>query len=520
MQDAALLFLKLRLCKQRLEGERISLKIDFSSLGLSEFFKIFITQKKGNSPKKRQKNLLKIRPCSEKADKYSVKVSILSIFIWVSLWGPLGHAQNAPPVQEAPWLEMASDAHLKLRLYSTLKLTQKKLDSSLTELQSQSLPEDEFLDAWSKEFRRITQDYVQLQMEQSKWDTRQISAVKRKLSKLNWHAFGKMFLSQTKHLKTFLRHKGPSLFSVLVLTNILQLIFPFILGSLGYNPLWAAILLKIPTTLPVVYSYQLISHQFYKLRLTQELGSKKAYQEFVELNKASLNGLNMKHIQDHILPLDAQGDAVVIKRPRPVLHVLQMLGLKKETMTLYSARRFMIENEIDDPLAWGLVNDDQLTTQDRLAMLVTHFHDELPPKQMAKFRLRFAESFTTLRNAPVEWRSTYNWVEKVLRSQSTQDIFESLQEMPDHLRPQELSEVWDQVLLTELAKGEQLSYRQIRSLINGFHSFKVKTYKLSQAEMTTELKEEFLSYFKNALSPSTRNCFNTHEQVLQRLMAL
>lgn len=415
---------------------------------------------------------------------------------------------------------MASDAHLKLRLYSSLKRTQKRIDLSLSQLRSQNLPENEFLDAWSKEFRRITQDYVQLQMQQNKWDTRQISAVKRKLSKLNWHAFGKMFLSQTKHLKTFLRHRGPGVFSALVLTNILQLVFPFVLGALGYNPMWAAILLKIPTTLPVIYAYQIVEDQFYKVRLVRELGGKEKYKKFMELNKRSLEGLNLKHIQDHILPLDARGDAVVINRPKPILSLLQMMGLKKEEMTLHTVKDFMIEHNIEDPLAWGFMNDDHLGSQDRLAMIVTHFHDQLSTDLKAKFRLRFSESFTTIRNAPVQWRSTSRWVDNILKSQSTQDIFERLEQLPDHLKPQELSEVWDQVLLPELARSEQLSYRQIRRLIKDFHSFKIKTYQLSDAEMSLELREEFLSYFRNALSPSSRNCFNTHQDVLQRLMAL
>lgn len=452
------------------------------------------------------------------ADKKAVKISIIGLFIWVSLWAPATYAQVKETPTNAPWIEMASDAHLKLRLYSSLKRTQKRIDLSVQQVRAKNLPENEFLDAWSKEFRQITQDYVHLQMQQNKWDTRQMSAVKRKLSKLNWRAFGEIFLSQTKHLKTFLRHRGPGVFGAVVLTNILQLVFPFVLAALGHNPMWAAVLLKIPTNLPVIFAYQVVENQFYKVRLMRELGGQKEYQKFVKLNKKSLDGLNLKNIQDHILPLDAKGDAVAISRPRPILSLLQMLGFKKEELTLHTVKDFMIKHNIDDPLAWGFMNDDQLATQDRLAMIVTHFHDQLSARLKSKFRLRFSESFTTIRNAPVQWRSTSSWVENVLKSKSTQDIFEQLERLPAHLKPQELSEIWDQVLLPELARSEQLSYKQIRRLIKDFHSFKIKTFKFTNEEMTLELREEFLRYFRNALAPSSRDCFNTHRDVLLRLM--
>lgn len=448
------------------------------------------------------------------SDKEEMTRLIIFLFSFTLIWLPVQQAQ----AQLGPKTEMAVDAHLKLRLHSTLLRTQTQLDLKLGHLQSLQLPEEQFLAEWTKEFKLITNNYVAEQMENHSFDSRQISAVKRQLSKLNWQEFSAYFLKQVAHLKSFTRLSGVGLFSAVVLTNILQWIMPFVLSAIGLNPIWGIIMLQVPTTLPVIYAYQLATGFLYKMKLIKALGSREAYEQYKKIQKLSLQELNLKHIQDHILGLDQNGSAVIIARPNPLTQVSQMLGFKKDQLTLKTLKSFMQEQKIEDNFAWGIANDTQLKAQDKVAMILTHFQDSLEANQRAQLRLRFSDSFTIITRNVENWGQISSWVDQTIKSKSPQDLFYHLERMPDELRPQELSAIWEEILLPELSKNEQISYTQMRRAVKKFHAYKLEVEKLDHRSMTPQLREKFFDYFQVSMKTKKQGCFNTHQQVIETLL--
>lgn len=439
---------------------------------------------------------------------------IIFLFSITLIWLPVQQSK----AELTPRIEMAMDAHLKLRLHSTMLRTQNQLDLKLGHLRSLNLPEEKFLDAWTEEFKLITNDYLQEQMSIHSFDSKQVLTLKQQMSKLNWREFSRYFIDQVTLLKSFTRISGVGLLLVIVLTNILQIVLPFVLSAVGYSPIWAIILLKIPTTLPIIYAYQLTDNMVYKLKLTRALGGKEAYEQYKDLLNASLKSLNIKHIQDHILPLDQQGIAVIIPRPSPITQVSQLFGLRKDQLTLNTLKKFMIEQNIEDQLAWSLANDKKLNSQDRVAMLMTYFHNNLDSADSSQLRLRFSKSFTTISKDVDNWKEVSSWISETLKAQSIHDLFFHLQRMPEELRPQELTAIWDEILLPELAKNELLSYTQMRRSVSRFHAYKLQVASLDHMKMTPELKEKFFDYFQQSINTDKYGCFNTHQQVIETLL--
>lgn len=444
-------------------------------------------------------------------------LGILTLSLLLLLF-PVSEARAELNAQTSSHFEAAFDVRLKLKLHDTLLRTQTKLELKLGHLENLKLSESEFQQRWSSEFKTITQDYLQEQMENYQLDTNQINAIKSKLAKLNWTEFSSFFLLKVKSLKAFVRHVGAGMFMAVVLTNILQAIFPIILSVLGMNPMIGIIMLNIPTTLPVIYAYQLVGNSLYRIKLTEAVGGKEAYLKLKELQKDVLKNLDIAHIHDHILPLDFSGDTIVIPKQSLLTQVAQFFGLKKDRLTLKTLKKFMTEQKIDDQLAWGLVNSPKLSQQDKIALLMTHFHESLELDKRAALRLSFSANFTELNLHTQNWNSTSEWVKQTLNSKSEHDIFFHLERMPDELSPQELSAIWEEILLPEFSKSEQLSYVQMRKAVVKFHAYKLEVETIDHRTMTTELRQKFLQYLGSAMQSKAKGCFNTHQQVIESLL--
>lgn len=439
-------------------------------------------------------------------------LSLLLLFL------PVAQVRAELNTQISSPFEAAFDIQMKLKLHDTLLRTQTKLELKLGHLESLKLPEKEFQQQWTNEFRTITQDYLQEQMETFQFNAKQINAVKSKLRSLNWAEFSSFFLTKVKALKSFVRLSGSGVFMALVLTNILQFVFPIILSVLGMNPLIGIIMLNIPVTLPVIYAYQLVDNSLYRMKLIKAIGGKEAYLQYQEIQKEVMKNLDIAHIQDHILPLDLAGDTVVIPRQTIVTKVSQFFGLKKELLSIKTLREFMIDQKINDQLAWGLLNAPQLSQQDKIAMLMMHFHESLEQEQRSALRLRFSANFSELNRQVENWSSVSEWVKKTLTSKSEQDLFYHLERMPEELRPQELSAIWEEILLPELSKKEQLNYTQMRKSVLQFHAYKLEVETIDHKTMTSELRQKFLQYFSSAMQSKAKGCFNTHQQVIETLL--
>lgn len=404
-----------------------------------------------------------------------------------------------------------------MRLMNTVIQTNKRLELALGTLERENLASDEFDRKWALEFEKITKDYIEEQMSAGPLSKLDKNILRNFFKKLRWSEISQIHLKMWKKLRPIARAKGVTLMASLVVANILNYVVPYTLILLG-QPYLGAVIFAAPVNPPTIFIYQVISRVKMEIELRRELGSFKEVREYRALNKQVREELALYKTTDFLVgrPLE-DGSQFRLAKSSLLDTVSRIFGLRKNDMTIKGIQGFLKDEDRLSTLYERLLKDADLSEPVKAAMLIQEISTR-DPELFSKFKLRFSRYLVSSQRAPLEMEVLEMWVAKTLKSKSAEDIYQNLLEAPEEIHPYHLLTTWEQILLPELASGEQLSYKQMRALTTRFTSFRLKKDLFLEELDATSVKTDFLRYFRSNLDVKRGSCFHTPAEVIGHLL--
>lgn len=444
-----------------------------------------------------------------------MKIKLTLILIIQLLLGPLAWAQE---VQSSQLQQYHWDLELKSNLFNSMVRTNERLNLKWNELESRSLAPADFDRQWAQNFQEITREYVETQLKIGGFDSRQMGPIRQALNRVNWDQASQLFSKTFRSMRNFARVHGTSLLAVLIVSNITQWIMIPVLTMIG-QPLLALIVMNFPTTIPTIYLHHVITNAQLERQMRLKFGSREAYREYKALDKRVLQTLKLNSMRDVLIPLEGGEDLVALRRTGLITSIAQHLGLAEDHLNLATMRRFLQNAQLTDPVLWGLLNDRNLGEKTKLIMMIHHLHNNSEPEIFAKFKLHFSKSFASVSSDLSGLASLERWTIALMASRSPQDIEQLLLRIPRDVPPPHFIAAWSEVILPELAKGDQLSYGQIRQLTKRFFGLKVQMEVDPQEWNHQRLAAEFSQYFNSSLNSGLRACYRSQSEVIRQLLS-
>lgn len=443
-----------------------------------------------------------------------MKIIFLLIFNAFILSSTHGQDNELQPLER-----LSSQADLRLRLLNTVIETNRRLELSLEGLEREGLAPEEFDRRWGEELRRQTSEYIEQHLNIVQLDEQKKSTVRRVLNSVRWERLGQLYQKVWRFARQTARRSGVGLAISLAVANVLNYIIPYLLTMAG-QPLIAAIIFAAPVNPPTIFLHQAVVSARQKMELRSILGSREAVQEYHRLNVEVRKSLALEKTSDYFLPLDLeQGEFIRAREGRLLDFIKRSLGIARdESFRLETLASYLKRENVTEPIVEQLIVDTHLSEKAKLAMALQHLSVSLDGETFAKLKHFFSETVGVKQLAPNEFRALSRWVDEVLKGRSTQDLFASIGRAPASVHPMHLLTTWEQILLPELARGEQLSYVQVRHLGTRFHGFKVrKELGISELEFSAVL-QDFSRYLREGLDARRGQCFRTPREVIQGLL--
>lgn len=411
------------------------------------------------------------------------------------------------------------DVDLKVKLLSTMIQVDRQLTQAHDQLSSQNLSPQEFDRRFADQFKIITESYVQTQVSHGAVTVEQKNIIQRILSQLNWAQLSKVFLSTYRSMRVFTRTHGIGLMAALILTNVVQYSIGYLLVLAG-QPVIALTLTQIPTTPPTIFAHHVISNAMMKKKMTSILGGEQAYKDYKKMKKDVLKHLHLHHAQDVFVPVvhSSGSSAITLNQSSTFTKIAQQFNLARDKLTVTSLRGFLQKNQIDDAILFTLLRDSTISEYARLTMALTHMSEHLSVEHFSAFKHQFSKNFTTIPNVDGEFDKLHEWIKRAVVSRSKNDLEAAIRQPPTGVHPQHIFESWEKIILPELARGDQLSYQDIRQLATRFHSIKVENEMRSQPLDYSSVRQNLNDYFKQALNARSRQCFRSQQEIIVQLL--
>lgn len=404
---------------------------------------------------------------------------------------------------------------LKLRLMNTVIQTNQRLELALGGLEREGLTHREFDERWAKAFESITKDYIEEQMSIAPLSAGDKNILRKFFDQLKWSEISQLHLKTWHKLRPIARAKGVTLMAAIVVANILNYVIPYTLTMLG-QPYLGAVIFAAPVNPPTVFVYQVITRAKLEIEMRKILGGAKGVRAYRQLERQVLEELSLSRATDYFsaLPID-ESSQFKVRKGGLFDRIVGLFGLRQEDLSLNSIKNFLKDEGALDPVYERLLKDDELSESVKASMLI----QEISKSELfSKFKLRFSKNIVQRPRVPLEMMALEKWVNKILRSKSAEDIFAQIQNAPNSVHPYHLLTTWEQIILPELAIGEQLGYKQIRALSTRFHSFRLKK-ELFLEELTFEgVRGDLLSYYRSALRVNRKSCFHTPGEAIEQLL--
>lgn len=434
-------------------------------------------------------------------------------FIFISLF--FGRAICAD--ENEALIRFHQDVDLKMRLMNTLVQTQKRLELSLTGLESQNLSPERFDQEWTKSFREITEEYINKQSEIAGLSTEDKKPVRGMMHSLRWSELSQLHLKLWRKSKVIARTSGVNLLGSLIIANILNYVIPYFLTLMG-QPVLAAIIFIAPVNPPTIFLHHAVSSMQFEMRMRKLIGGKQAVKDYRKLNEDILKELALVKKTDYFVPALGEEPVYFIASNTNIkATIAKKFGLASEQLSIGEIRQFFVREGLTEPAYMGLLDDPILEERVKVIMIINHLSTDTRPDLFARFKLRFSKFMVAMPSSPQEVDSIYQWVRSITQSKSTQDIHTLISRAPRDIHPFHLLSVWEEIIIPELARGDQLNYRQMRKLASGFHMFKIKK-ELDLTELRSgPVIAELSAYFTESMDLSRRSCFRSQQEIIKSL---
>lgn len=329
-----------------------------------------------------------------------------------------------------------------------------------------------------------------------------LAKFKNHLSRIKWNEIVPILKTSFVGLSAFFKRKGVGLVVAMLAGQVLEYSVYFSLYSLGLAK-FIPISMAIPygTTLTIVPS---IEERFrIKRKLTKLLGGKEQYRAYQLQMKKSLEKLKMKRPDQILFPIEVPHEnpqtinALILSKKTWWHSFLTRLGLNPRDLSYPSLNLYMLMNQIEDEYIKWVKESDALNHPMKTALIVEHLMRTLDEKSRLKFQKRFANNFTQVKRSHY-WRALEDWTLKIMQANDVDEIRRMMANIPPGVAPQQVLELWENIILPHYSTSLKMSYLSYRRLKEKITLLKGISY----SEKQENWNEYFFKKFDEVLGES------------------
>jgi len=295
-----------------------------------------------------------------------------------------------------------------------------------------------------------------------------MAKIKYYLKRIKWKNIIPTIKKSFVGLSGFFKRKGVGL----VVAFMLGLSIEYAM----YNTLYSLGLARfIPVSMAIPYGTILsiipsIRERFrIKRKLTKLLGGKEQYRAYQIQMKKSLENLKMKRPDQILFPIEIPHQApetintLILNRKSWQHSFLTRLGLNPRDLSYPSHNLYLLMNNLEDEYCSWIKGSDALTHPMKTALIVEHLMRTMNESNRLKFQKRFANNFTKVKRS-LYWRALEDWTLKIMEVKDIDDIRRMMANIPYGVTPQQVLELWDNIILPHYSTSLKMNYRAYRGL--------------------------------------------------------
>lgn len=424
--------------------------------------------------------------------------------------------------------KIKSDIDFSVEFTSLILRVGQQIDDDLKEKGSvQDARVDDFLYATDSKIESILKEkvsyYAQFYEENIDIPKGKIEKFKYYLSRVNWSELIPIIKKSFVGLSGFFKRKGVGIVVAMFVGQVMEYTVYFSLYTLGLSKL-------IPLSMAIPYGTLLtlvpsVEERFrIKRKMTALLGGRDQYRAYQLQMKKSLEKLKMKK-QDQILfplrlpdtPEDAV-DALVLSKKSWWHSLLTRLGLNPKDLSYPSLNLYMLMNQIEDEYIIWVKDSDALTHPMKTALIVEHLMTTLDGKDRLKFQKRFANNFTQVKRSHY-WRALEDWTLEIMQAKNVDDIRRQMASIPYGVTPQQILELWENIILPHYSTSLDFKYTSYRRLKEKITLLKGLSYQENQPNWNKIFFEKFDEILLDSLKIALPPCKHPEGKALKILLA-
>ncbi len=350
-----------------------------------------------------------------------------------------------------------------------------------------------------------------------------IAQFKYRLSQINWKEVIPIIKKSFVGLSAFFKRKGVGVVVAILAGQVLEYSVYFTLYSLGlarFIPLSMAIPYgTLLTLLPSVEERFRI-----KRKLTKLLGGREQYRAYQIQMKKSLEKLKMKRPDQILFPIQMPNqetqtiDALVLSKKTWWHSLLTRLGLNPRDLSYPSLNLYMLMNQIDDEYINWVKDSDALNHPMKTALIVEHLMRTLDEKSRLKFQKRFANNFTKVKRSHY-WRALEDWTLEIMQANNVDDIRRMMANIPYGVTPQQIMELWENIILPHYSTSLKMSYFSYRRLKEKVTLLKGVSYSEGEKNWNETFFKKFDEVLGESLNIDFPECKHPEGKAVKFLMS-
>ncbi len=347
---------------------------------------------------------------------------------------------------------------------------------------------DDFLYATDSKIEGILKDkvtyFAQFYEENIDIPSGKIQQFRYHLSRIHWNKIIPIIKTSFVGLSGFFKRRGVGIVVAMMVGQVMEYSVYFSLYALGlakFIPLSMAI--PYGTLLSIIPS--VVERFRIKRMLTSLLGGQEQYRAYQLQMKKSLEKLKMKNLDQILFPIEMPDadvgtiDALVLSKNSWWHSLLTRLGLNPRDLSYPSLNLYVMMNKHEDKYIKSVKESDALTQPMKTALIVEHLMRTLDKKHRLKFQARFSNNFTKVKRSHY-WRALEDWTLAIMQAQNVDDIRKSMANIPYGVTPQQVLELWENIILPHYSTSLNIKYTSYRKLKEKVTLLKGVSYQLDQ----------------------------------------
>lgn len=372
-------------------------------------------------------------------------------------------------------------------------------------------------------WERALRPYVEKVIEVDTNDARSLSTAEKIATKLHareamdrfhWKKLFKLIRDAQMAMRTTARLHGVGMMAALSASFAAEFLIPLTLTAMGHpelipiSPFIPYQLIAI--TLNAAGNKILVRNQMIKL-----LGGEENYGKFMQAQKEIRAALKITAVSELVVPFTTvSGRTEVASIARTPLHrrILARLGFSDRNLTFRNLLAFCRENGVETAFAESLERTRELSEVEKTFLLTTQINATAAPEQIARFRMKFMDSFTA-----TPWSSgfeeAHKWALGFAHASTVDEAIDVLRGAPAGLSPAFVARVWKNVALPLLAENAAavpfwkprkflMKYWDFRRLVKGFLALEIASEQAAKEQWGAEWISRYEIYARVAAKQS------------------